>query len=281
MVQRENEVVHPIGKSPELQDRLEGLPGLEYAFFHIFHRSSGVPMRLFAAALTLVSLSSSAALASSASLSPTAATLSSPTAKAAPAQLSPSAAAALTATAADLSPSADVQDDEVSSTAAVLDLGKAETKLLASIAEATGNEDEKFLYNLEENQRSDHGGRSVAEVDVVALYAELATRAVNDDAEARKALGMAQLRGDKRAVDAKQQAFDDKLASSVIKRIENGDQGAKADLEKLALKGNDKARAYLGLDKTTPVGIPEAMSGTAAKASGLSGTAQPLSPSSK
>jgi hypothetical protein len=248
--------------------------------FYLFHRSSGVLMRLFTAALALLPFALHAA--------PSVPNAESPTSKAAPAPLNPAASSAsalsgtvaVTVTAAaagaDLSPTADMQDDEVSTTAAVLDLGKAETKLLAAIAEATGNEDDKFLYNLEENQRSEHGGRSVAEVEVSALYAELAKRAVSDDADARKALGMAQLRGDKRAVEAKQQAFDDKLAASVIKRIENGDQGAKSDLQKLALKGNDKARAYLGLDKTTPVGIPEAMSGTAAARAASS-----VSPSAK
>jgi hypothetical protein len=133
--------------------------------------------------------------------------------------------------------------------AAFLDMGDAETQLLASICEAASLADENFLYNAAANQRAEKMGQDVSEVNVMALYTELARRSVAEDALARRALTMAMLRGDKRAKEAKQLAYADKLADSAIKRMDEDDAGAREELEKLAAKGNARARNYLGMDK--------------------------------
>lgn len=148
--------------------------------------------------------------------------------------------------------------------AAFLNLGKVETALLASICEAATLADENFLYAPAENKRADKVVQGVVEVSVMGLYTELAKRTVVDDHDASHALTMAILRGDKRAKEAKQQAFRDKLADSIIERMNNGHLEAKAELEALAAKGNDKARNYLCLNK--PVAAAAEISGTASAA---------------
>lgn len=172
---------------------------------------------------------------------------------AAPESLSPTAAeapseAGAVSPTAEAAAEADSEEEDLTPTAAVLDYAQAETRLLAKISEHVKSGDDKVLHNLEENTPAEEAGAGVAEVEVTALYAELAKR-VDNDKEARQALTLAVVRGDKRAKLAKDLAYEDKQAASFIKRAENGDGGAKAELERLASKGNAKARLYLGLDK--------------------------------
>ncbi|HTA17573.1 MAG TPA: hypothetical protein VK786_07495, partial [bacterium] len=89
-------------------------------------------------------------------------------------------------------------------------------------------------------------------------------RALSEDKDARQALTLAILRGDNRAKDARTQAYEDRLAESLIKRINNGDKGAKDELTKQAMSGNEKARLYLGLDK--PEASADSISASAAVA---------------
>jgi len=157
----------------------------------------------------------------------------------------------------------EIEDDAVPvSPSAALDLAKAETRLLAKISESLGSVQEKILFNVEENAPAEKPGNGVCEVEAHALYLELARRAVAEEKEARQALSLAIVKGDQRAQDAKTEAFEERLASSLIKRIENGDKGAKDDLMKQALSGNKNARLYLGLDKPVAVAVPEALSMT-------------------
>lgn len=156
----------------------------------------------------------------------------------------------------------DDADDTTNSTVD-LDLSRAETRLLAKISETLKPDQDSILYSVQDNAPTDKPGEGVVEVDVLALYAELAKRTVAEDKDARQALVLAALRGDKRANDAKEEAYEDRIAESLIKRIENGDKGAKDELMKFALHGNMRARDYLGLDKApVQVGIPEAMTPT-------------------
>lgn len=215
-------------------------------------------------------------------LSPTAAA---PQALSAPAQaaLSPTAAAAaLSPTAAALSPSAEADpeiiDDAEAVSATALDLAKAETRLLAKISETLAPDQDSILFNIADNAPAAKAGPDVNSIDAGALYAELAKRTVADDKDARQALGLAALRGDKRAIEAKQEAFEERLAAALIKRFNNGDKGAKDELMKQALKGNKAARLYLGLDKPVVLGIPEALTPSAAPTAlpaALSPTAAP------
>jgi hypothetical protein len=186
------------------------------------------------------------------------------------AALSPTAASSLSPSASALavSPAAEplVEDDadDTTNSTVDLDLAKAETRLLAKISETLKPDQDDILYSVQDNAPTDKPGEGVVEVDVLALYAELAKRTVAEDKDARQALVLAALRGDKRANDAKEEAYEDRIAESLIKRIENGDQGAKDELMKFALHGNMRARDYLGLDKApVQVGIPEAMTPTA------------------
>jgi hypothetical protein len=206
----------------------------------------------------------------------------------APAQaaLTPTAAAALSPTAASaLSPSAEAEpeiiDDAEAVSATALDLAKAETRLLAKISETLAPDEDSILFNVADNAPAAKAGPDVNSIDAAALYAELAKRTIAEDKDARQALGLAALRGDKRAIEAKQEAFEARLAAALIKRYDNGDKGAKDELMKQALKGNKAARLYLGLDKPVAVGIPEALTPTAAPAAltpaaaAVSGSAKP------
>lgn len=177
------------------------------------------------------------------------------TAPMSPASLSPVAQA-------EIEP--EIEDDsEALTTTAALDLNQAETRLLAKITESINPEADSIFFNLEENAAAEKPGIGVNEVNAIALYAELAKRAIAEEAAARQALSLAILRGDTRAKAAKNEAFENRIAESLIKRFDNGDKGAKDELMKQALKGNKKARTYLGLDKPIAVSIPETVSPTA------------------
>jgi hypothetical protein len=197
-------------------------------------------------------------------------------------------AQALSATAQALSATAaeeDVEDDaEAVTNSAKLDLAKAETRLLAKISASMALTQDKVLFNLEDNAPTDKAGIGVDEVDVAGLYTELAKRAIAEDKDARQALTLAILRGDSRAKEAKNKAYENRLAESLIKRIDNGDKGAKDELMKQALAGNEKARLYLGLDKPEEGSTPQAVSGEAkamGEATSLSPAAASTTPASK
>jgi hypothetical protein len=203
---------------------------------------------------------------------------------AAAAFLSVTAASPLSGSAAALTPTSDdqgdVEDDALTATV-VLDLGQADTGLLARIADALKPDQESVFYNVADDAPASVSGAGVSTIDAGALYAELGKRAVAEDKEARQALAMATLRGDPRASAAKEEAFEERVADSLIERIENGDKGAKDELTKEALKGNSKARAYLGLDHApVAVGIPEATTPTSAAPQPSLATPSAASPAS-
>jgi hypothetical protein len=247
---------HGIPIQALLQDSLASAWGLQYASSSAAF--SGVRMRfpLFLAALIPLAQPLFSENPAPVSASPTAAA-------ATPQAQSPTASAIAASPTAE--PEPDVQDDaETVSFTAQLDLSKASSSLLAKISETLKKEDEKILYNVEDNAAAEKPGPGVNEVEALALYAELAKRTLAEDKEARQALTLAALRGDKRAIEAKNEAFAEKIAGSLIKRYENGDGGAKDELMKLALKGNARARAYLKLD-AAPVAVntPESLSPSA------------------
>lgn len=186
--------------------------------------------------------------------SPTAA-LAAPTALTLAAEAAP---ASPTAAAAAASPTAEaeVEEDDMVATPAHLDLAQAETKLLSKIAEAADKDAGAVLFNLEEAVAVEKKGAGVAEVKADELFLELAKRHLNGDRAAGKALALADAKGDLRVRGAKSLAFEDKAANSFIKRLENGDKAAKAEIEKLASKGNRRAREFLGLDKVKAEAAP-------------------------
>lgn len=180
---------------------------------------------------------------------------------AAPAAASPTAEAPSVSATAEMAEPVIEDDAQALTPSAALDLSKAETRLLAKISETIGMDQDKVLFNIEENAPADKAGPGVNEVNVPALYLELARRAVAEEKEARQALSLAIVRGDKRAKDAKNEAYEERLADRLIKRISNGDAGAKDELMKLALAGNKNARMFLGLDKPA-VAVDAAMGAT-------------------
>jgi hypothetical protein len=120
-------------------------------------------------------------------------------------------------------------------------------------------------------------------VNVDALYYELAKRTLNDnkDKAARQAFALTLFKDADRAKYAKDLAYDDKLADTVIAQLEGGRARARMDLQSLAEKGNRKARAYLGLDKPMEHAEAGALSGTAqagtpTAATTLTSTAAPV-----
>jgi hypothetical protein len=198
--------------------------------------------------------------------------------------LSPSAATAslnpTSSTPLSLSPAAEpVIEDDADNTAnhsVPLDLTKASSTLLEKISESIRPDQDKILFSIDDNAVADKPGDGVLEVQVQTLYAELAKRTVDDDKDARQALVLAALRGDKRANTAKEEAYEDRMVKGLIKNLQAGDQSAKDPLMKYALHGNVLARSYLNLDKPLPVGLPEALSSTP---KALNATAShPLSP---
>lgn len=216
-----------------------------------------------------------------ADVTPTAAATASVTAPKAPqsvaAPLSPSAAIAplapqalSSAAAVSATPSADepVVPEEVAdpmaaaSQAAVTDLRPLSSTVLAKLAGALGVDQDSISMDPESGEVVENGG---SRVDAVALFGELARRLARDeDKDARAALALSIMKKDARAKEAKDLAFEAKLADSVIAQLEGGDKKAKAQLEALAKKGNARARAYLGLDGAPPSVAPAPLSGSAA-----------------
>jgi hypothetical protein len=154
------------------------------------------------------------------------------------------------------------------------DLSKLGSETLASIAGGVDRDQVEVFYDAEQKQPLAEAGPGAWRVDVLELYAELAKRMINDptDKPARQALSLALYKGDERAKEAKDLAYDDKVALTVIKQLEGGRERSRMELQVLAEKGNRRARLYLGLDKPMVREEADAMSATAQPA-GLSPTA--------
>lgn len=152
--------------------------------------------------------------------------------------------------------------------APVADLKPLGSGTLAKLAKALGSDEDSVWMDPETHEVVESSSDGAARVDAVALYGELAQRmAQADDKDARAALSLAILKKDPRAKEAKDLAYEAKLADSLIALADKGDAKAKAQLQGLALKGNRRARQYLGLDAA-----PEAAPAAAA----LSPTTQAL-----
>lgn len=193
----------------------------------------------------------------------------------APTDLSPSTQAE------PLSPSAETEepvlpedaDDPLAlaSQAALTDLKPLSSTTLAALAAALGPDQESVWLDPESGEAVDADASGAARVDAGALFAELALRlARHEDKDARAALGMAIMKKDARAKEAKDLAFEDKLADAVIAQLEAGAPKAKAELEALAAKGNRRARQYLQLDAPPPnaAGEPALSKGAAEAVTG-------------
>ncbi len=87
---------------------------------------------------------------------------------------------------------------------------------------------------------------------------------------------MALFKDSDRAKEAKDQAYDDKLADTVIAQLEGGRERARMDLQALAEKGNRKARLYLGMDK--PAATRADADGNTASAQADTSTAATVAP---
>lgn len=165
--------------------------------------------------------------------------------------------------------------------AVVADLKPLSSTVLAALAAALDPEQASLWFDAESGEAVDEGTAGAARVDAEGLFEELALRlARHEDKDARAALGLAIMKKDARAAEAKNLAFEDKLADSVIALQEKGDAKAKTQLEALAAKGNRRARRHLGLDappaETPPAaGGPTAVSPTAVSPAAASPTAKP------
>jgi hypothetical protein len=181
--------------------------------------------------------------------------------KATPAALSPAAQA--------LSPAAQTDEPVVpeevgdamatASQASLTDLKAVSSTVLAKLAGSLGPDQDAAYLDLESGELVDASASGAARVDATALFTELAHRfAYQDDKDARAALGLAIMKKDARAKEAKDLAYESKLADSVIAQLEGGDAKAKAQLQALAKKGNARARQYLKMDLPPPVSNPTA-----------------------
>ena len=142
------------------------------------------------------------------------------------------------------------------SQAPLTDLKPLSSAVLAKLAAALATDADAVWFDAESGEAVDASSTSAARVDAEALFGELAYRLVRkEDKDARAALGLAIMKKDARAKEAKDLAFEDKLADSVIAQIEAGSKTAPAELKKLADKGNRRARQHLGLD--TPPALSE------------------------
>lgn len=184
----------------------------------------------------------------------------SPGAAVQPANLSPAASAQ----AQPLSQSVSINEEpmvpeeaedpmSLAGSAPLTDLKPISSTVLARLAAALSSEQDAVWLDAESGDAVVNASEGASRVDAVALYGELARRlAQDDDKDARAALSLAILKKDSRAKDAKDQAFEDKLADSVIAQVTQGDLKAKAQLQSLAQKGNRRARQFLGLDAAPP-----------------------------
>ena len=172
------------------------------------------------------------------------------------------------------------------------DLTKADSETLASISSGVDKEANDVYFDPSAKQVIPDATPGSWRVNVDALYYELAKRTLKDnkDKAARQAFALTLFKDADRAKYAKDLAFDDNVADTVIAQLEGGRARARMDLQALAEKGNRKARVYLGMDKPmehveagalSTTAAPVALSGTASKpaaATALSATAAPSAP---
>jgi hypothetical protein len=219
-----------------------------------------------------------------------------PTPTAAPAALSPSAAAGLSVTVDAESDSVVAEeigeDGQLASKTVSPDLLKLDSETLAAMAGGIDNDTQDVYFDPKAKQPLNEAMPGAWRVGVDPLYYELARRTLadNKDKAARQCFSLALVKDPERAKYAKDLAFDDHSADVVIAQLEGGRASARMDLQKLAEKGNRKARLYLGMDKpltretaTASTSTAKALSGTAnAVAASLTpsaaGAHQPLSP---
>lgn len=148
--------------------------------------------------------------------------------------------------------------------AVLADLQSLSSTVLAALAAVLDPEQASLWFDRESSEAVAEGTAGAVRVDAEALFEELALRlARHEDKDARAALGLAIMKKDARAAEAKNLAFEDKLADSVIALLEQGDAKAKVQLEDLAAKGNRRARRHLGLDAPPAEAAPAAVSPTA------------------
>lgn len=224
------------------------------------------------------------AVAAQAASSPTAGAAVAP---ALPEPVSGSAELAPPPAASPVSPNAAISDEimvpeevedpmQMAAEAPITDLRPISSTVLAKLANALTNDASELYFDAEQGEVLKDSAAGAWRVDATALYAELAHRlAYAEDKDALQALNFADLRRDERAKEARELAYEDKLADATIALLEAGKPKAKAELERLAAKGNRRARQYLGLDKLPEAVGPVAASPTAAV---LSPTAMPLTP---
>jgi hypothetical protein len=230
---------------------------------------------------TPIPLASPSAPAPLAPVSPTAKTVDSPMAVSAPAQpLAPIAApvsgtpealvAPVSATADAAGDSLEAEevgeDGQVPTKTIVPDLATIDSDTLATLSDSVDRDSDQIFFDPAAKLSLAEAQAGAWQIQVTALYYELAKRTLNDakDKSARQALALALFKDPDRAKDAKDLAYDDKLADAVIAQVEAKKPKARMDLQALAEKGNRKARAYLGLDKPFPRTDASADSGTAA-----------------
>jgi hypothetical protein len=178
--------------------------------------------------------------------------------------------------AANLSPTVDADGDsvvaeevgesgQVAAQTVSPDLLKLDSETLASLANGIDSETQELLFDPKTKQSLSEAMPGAWKVSVDALYYELARRTLadNKDKAARQSFALALFKDAERAKNAKDLAFEDHSADVVIAQLEGGRASARMDLQKLAEKGNRKARLYLGMDKPQVREEAGALSGSA------------------
>jgi hypothetical protein len=244
------------------------------------------------AVATPVPVSSPSTAAPVPPVSPTAKTADSPVAVSAPAEpLVPVAApvsGAPEALVAPVSATADAsgdsleaeevgEDGQIPTKTIVPDLGSIDSDTLATLSDSVDRDSDQIFFDPSAKLSLAEAQAGAWQIQVSALYYELAKRTLNDakDKSARQALALALFKDPDRAKDAKDLAFDDKLADAVIAQVEAKKPKARMDLQALAEKGNRKARAYLGLDKPFPRADANGDTGTVAASTTPAATTAP------
>jgi hypothetical protein len=161
------------------------------------------------------------------------------------------------------------------------DLAKLDSETLATLAGAVDPDTQQLLYDPKAKQVLSGAMPGAWAVDVDPLYYELARRTLldNKDKDARQSFALALFKDPERTKQAKDLAFDDHSAELVIAQLEGGRQEARIDLQRLAEKGNRKARLYLGLDKPMARVDAGAPTGTAQSPAGGPASGSPTAAS--
>jgi hypothetical protein len=160
------------------------------------------------------------------------------------------------------------EDGQLAAKTTSPDLSKLDSETLASLAGGVDSDTQTLFFDPKTKQGLSEAMPGAWRVSVDSLYYELARRnqADNKDKPVRQAFALALFKDPERAKDAKDLAFDDYSAEVVIGQLEGGRASARMDLQKLAEKGNRKARLYLGLDKPVARETATALTGTAVAA---------------